>query len=452
MSEVLKKILVIDDYEDFRETLCEQLEGESLKILQAKNGKEAQGIISIEKPKLIISDLRMPEVHGLELLHWLKRNHPTSKIILMTGHPDMLERAEAIELGALGLLFKPFQYEELKSLIQKHFSLAREKSKTSERKEDDEKDFLQVTLKEFITGSNSKYPLYLKISNTRFVKIINKDEKVEVEEIDRLIKKGVKCLYIKRDDYNKYIALILKVNEVIKSKSSIDDEKKKKFLFHTNEVIMEKLYHSDFNRDDLVQAHSVVKSSLQVVSNNSTLSSLLKTLKDYGEHAYAHNLAVSLYSVMLSKQMGWHASKTLSFLSIGGLFHDIGIKKINSEITGKDYQIMTSEEKSAYEAHPVYGVEILTNIGDIPKEVLQIVMQHHERLNSTGYPFGLSHTSIYPLAQLVGLVDRFVELVLNHTPALSITPKAAVKKLIDENEGEFNKEMLKNLSSLFSVP
>ncbi|PTM56787.1 two-component system response regulator (stage 0 sporulation protein F) [Desmospora activa DSM 45169] len=117
MSLSDKKLLIVDDQYGIRVLLKEVFSREGLEVLQAANGKVALEIIQTEPPDLILLDMKMPGMDGLELLRHLKKEPLNIKVIMMTayGELDMVE--EATKLGALAHFTKPFDIEELRSEV-----------------------------------------------------------------------------------------------------------------------------------------------------------------------------------------------------------------------------------------------------------------------------------------------------------------------------------------------
>ncbi len=115
-----KKVLVVDDQYGIRLLLKEVFSKDTnIIIYQASNGKQALEVIQHEKPDLILLDMKMPGMDGIELLRRLKRLNTRAKVIMMTayGELDMVE--EASELGASAHFTKPFDIEELRSEVMK---------------------------------------------------------------------------------------------------------------------------------------------------------------------------------------------------------------------------------------------------------------------------------------------------------------------------------------------
>lgn len=112
-----KKVLVVDDQYGIRVLVKEVFSKYPLQVLQAANGIQALEMVQIERPDLILLDMKMPGMDGLEILRRLKKMDETLKVIMMTayGELDMVE--EATNLGALAHFTKPFDIEDLRSEV-----------------------------------------------------------------------------------------------------------------------------------------------------------------------------------------------------------------------------------------------------------------------------------------------------------------------------------------------
>ena len=100
-------ILTIDDEENIRDSFRMFLEDYDYQILEAKNGKEGLEVFYREKPDLVICDLRMPEIDGLEVIEKIKNSSPDTPIIVVSGTGIIGDAIEAINRGAWNYLLKP---------------------------------------------------------------------------------------------------------------------------------------------------------------------------------------------------------------------------------------------------------------------------------------------------------------------------------------------------------
>ncbi len=113
-----KSILVVDDESIVRVSCKRILEPEGFLVDLAADGYEAIELIKKQSYDIIITDLKMPKMDGLEVLQWIKKNSPASKVIVITGFstPEIAERS--VEAGATKYLEKPFTPETLISVVQ----------------------------------------------------------------------------------------------------------------------------------------------------------------------------------------------------------------------------------------------------------------------------------------------------------------------------------------------
>jgi DNA-binding NtrC family response regulator len=115
----MKKILIIDDDELMRETLISYLANEHYSVITAVNGSQGIELIKKEKPDVVFSDIRMPNLSGLELLRTIKGSDARIPFLLMTAYDDMESTIRAMQLGAYDYLEKPIEKEKFIFLIKR---------------------------------------------------------------------------------------------------------------------------------------------------------------------------------------------------------------------------------------------------------------------------------------------------------------------------------------------
>jgi DNA-binding NtrC family response regulator len=112
------KILVVDDNRELREILEEYLVGEGDNVEGAKNGKEALEKYRNNYYDLIITDLNMPELVGMELIKTIRQENEDTEFVIITGCASMDSAVEAIKIGAFDYIVKPFRMEELSVVVK----------------------------------------------------------------------------------------------------------------------------------------------------------------------------------------------------------------------------------------------------------------------------------------------------------------------------------------------
>jgi two-component system response regulator HydG len=120
MTEIIQgRILVVDDEVSLAEALKELIQFYGYEVDIAYNGSQAKETLSKQQFDLVISDIRMPVMDGIQLLSFIQQNHVETPVILISGFSDCNERM-AIEKGACCLVSKPVDIENLISLIKQH--------------------------------------------------------------------------------------------------------------------------------------------------------------------------------------------------------------------------------------------------------------------------------------------------------------------------------------------
>src|SRR4051812_37815531 len=115
----LRKILVVDDEESIREFFEIMLKREGYQVLSAANGKEGLDQLKKHQVDLIISDIQMPEMSGLQMLASVKEQDPEMPVVMITAFGSTDTAVEAMKLGASDYLQKPFKLDEVKIIIAK---------------------------------------------------------------------------------------------------------------------------------------------------------------------------------------------------------------------------------------------------------------------------------------------------------------------------------------------
>ncbi|MBC7898963.1 MAG: sigma-54-dependent Fis family transcriptional regulator [Saprospiraceae bacterium] len=115
----MSNILIVDDEQSYRQLLSLVFDGEGHSIRTASNGREALELLQIEPADVVISDVKMPDMDGIEMLRAVRETLPDLGVILMTAFASVETAREAFKLGADDFIQKPFDVEELKLIVRK---------------------------------------------------------------------------------------------------------------------------------------------------------------------------------------------------------------------------------------------------------------------------------------------------------------------------------------------
>ncbi len=115
----MNKILIVDDELNMRLVLAAMLKREGYEVASAADGFEALQILKSSRIAAVVTDLKMPRIDGMELLHRASQEYPEVPVIMITAHGTVATAVEALKKGALDYITKPFELEELKNIVSK---------------------------------------------------------------------------------------------------------------------------------------------------------------------------------------------------------------------------------------------------------------------------------------------------------------------------------------------
>jgi DNA-binding NtrC family response regulator len=135
------RVLVVDDEEDFLETLVNRLEKRGVEAAGVKSGEEALEIMKNKLFDVVLLDIKMPGgMDGIEALREMKKIQPLTEVILLTGHASIETSIEGMKLGAFDYLLKPVKLEELLTKMAEAF----------EKKDSHEQKIRKAKIKELL--------------------------------------------------------------------------------------------------------------------------------------------------------------------------------------------------------------------------------------------------------------------------------------------------------------
>jgi HD-GYP domain-containing protein (c-di-GMP phosphodiesterase class II) len=161
--------------------------------------------------------------------------------------------------------------------------------------------------------------------------------------------------------------------------------------------------------------------------NSRALLNLIGT-NETSEEFFLHATNVCSLSMMIGLDLGLSREENEK-LALGAFFHDVGELKYPAETLLRKGVMGQGELKSFLRTHPQYGVEMMEKIPNFPYEAIDVIHQHHERLNGSGQPSGKKDAQISTFAKIAMVVDLYDELCHHPDPAQSLTPSEALSYL-----------------------
>lgn len=299
--------------------------------------------------------------------------------------------------------------------------------------------YLPIATASISRASVLVFDLYLRRPGSSFTELYRSASyPIEAGDIERLRKDGVDRLYIKCENAEAYRDYLC--TEVLSDPEAPPTARVEALREATRAAFQEALVAND--QDSLVAVATGFGGQMSRVVVNDTIPfrELYSTLEhDY--YTFTHVCNVSVYCVMLARQMGIADAAELSQIAAGGLLHDIGKRHISPSILNKAGKL-TDDEWEQIREHPVNGFRELVERDDLIWPQLMMVYQHHEKLDGSGYPTGVFGDEIHPWARICCVADVFDALTCQR-PYRKPIPKSEVCEHLEKHAGTwFDPEMV----------
>ncbi|WP_410499065.1 HD-GYP domain-containing protein [Chitinibacter sp. S2-10] len=187
-------------------------------------------------------------------------------------------------------------------------------------------------------------------------------------------------------------------------------------------------------QETVAAAKQLVGTMLTSMFSNNDIAIHLMNEKAMGDDLYFHSLNTTVMALLLAREMKLPHSD-IETLGLAALMHDIGKVEVPDRILLKT-EALNHAEKSLYEQHCEWGVAAGKRAG-LPAEVLQIIAQHHEFCDGSGYPAGLKLDAIHPLARILVIVNAYDNYCNKVNPADSMTPHEGLSIMFSHQKAKF---------------
>ncbi|HZG58463.1 HD-GYP domain-containing protein [Paenibacillus sp.] len=172
---------------------------------------------------------------------------------------------------------------------------------------------------------------------------------------------------------------------------------------------------------------SVVDSILDDITAARDSMLMLVNIHASDHYLFQHSVNVCIYSVILGQAYGYSRDELFT-LGLGALLHDIGKTQLPQEVLLKPGRL-TAEEFEVIKSHSMIGFKMLKDEPNVPLLSAHIALQHHERIDGTGYPRAIRGGEIHEYARWVGLVDSYDAMTTNRVYRNAMLPHEAMERL-----------------------
>ncbi len=217
-------------------------------------------------------------------------------------------------------------------------------------------------------------------------------------------------------------------------------------------MLLYKEYEKTFQLLRKVFTTATAGGTLPILDIRNTTESLFRVIDHYNiltftpknvnvrEYILHNSILVAMTSYLLAK---WHGfpQKDLIPIALAGLFHDIGNIRVDSAILEKPGRLQLHELEEI-KRHTVYGYQILKGVAAINEGVKLVALQHHERLDGSGYPLALNGDKIHPYSKVVSIADIFHAMTSNRQHRKAESAYLVLEQLYKESFGKLDPTMV----------
>ena len=396
-------ILIVDDEADIRDIYEMVLRRAfMLEIVGAQSGNKAIEIIKRNGvPEIIISDLRMPDGDGHALYKAIQDNNWNVPFVISSSESVTVLKKKFPNIA--GYIEKPNIIGPVVEIVESVLG----KNKV-------EVDYVPIRISLLLRWGSANYDLFMKLSDSRFVKVIKADEAFIPSDAERFFSKNIQHLYITSTDADAYLKNFeANITMVLNSESSSSADLTVLTLESLESV--ERIASTlGWTPQVLEAAKHAVNLAIKAVCLEPNILKLFKQkLSDPTSKYSSHVSLLSLLTCGIAHQLGWVSESTQMKLGLAALLHDLTLdesvyqdiflwNQAASDLTDK------TPEVQKYRNHPIEAANLVLAMKNLPSDVDQIILQHHEMKDGTGFPRGLITSRITPLACVFIIVEDLI--------------------------------------------
>ena len=267
-------------------------------------------------------------------------------------------------------------------------------------------------------------------------------------DAQRLLSSGVEYVYISVRDHQKYSRTIEQTLENIIADRSVISEKKAQILYATSTELANQVLASPPDAEQINRTGNISRATVQMILNDTNAFSHLFETFNHDFYTATHMVNVCGMTISLGQQMGLVDSTLLQKIGTGAMLHDIGKQFIPLEILNAP-GTLTPGQMDIVKNHVKLGYDHLLEVANLPEEALAFVIEHHERMDGSGYPQGLKHDQISLLGRLAGIVDSF-DAMISMRPYRDIRFSAAdaLQTIEDEAPDKFDLDIVRAFAAV----
>jgi response regulator RpfG family c-di-GMP phosphodiesterase len=408
------RIILVDDDDAIRQSLIillENLIGEVF-ITECANSEQALTALQDEFPTdLVICDYEMGENTGAHVFSYLRSKARKIPFILHTKTPF-----ESIKVNFAA----DFPDENLQEYFlpkPQEFTVMRDhlvKLPVIQRSLKAQGQYHQIRIAYFLRHSRALCDVFIRLSDAKYVKIINRGDYFDQGLIQKYRDKEQRHLYIQNSDFDSFGSSLASHPFLVVDKNATPEQQ----LVATTLVVQDLAQTIGLTPSVIGLAKRQVEMVISEAKKIKGMRQLLLRLESRNDYIIDHSLMLSYLGVVLCDQLGWVTRNSREQLALAALFHDISIDDPDLamviDLGEPILKTLSKEEHKAFEHHPLLAAELVAPLVREFPGLEDIISQHHERPDGTGFPKKMAITRLRPLACLFIFCHHFVTHLYRH--------------------------------------
>tara|TARA_Y100000590_G_scaffold470772_1_gene670006 strand:- start:56543 stop:58006 length:1464 start_codon:yes stop_codon:yes gene_type:complete len=424
------KVLLADPNEEWISSAKKFLEEQLYKVDVVTNGKDVQLAMYNTKFFAVIMNIEIKDHSGLQVLKFLKTNYPSQRVVLI--HKPMTEEEKALsddiydeeaykKLGATEVLELPFEMNALHECLEGHQSLGdmmqsldkQDGQREEEEVKSEDDNYTKVKIDEFYTSKAVLFDVFIKLGAGRYLKILHAGDTFSKERIDKYKnEKNVDYLYFHVKDRRKYIQYTNFLTQKLIKTKGVGGDKKLSMLKNVSEKFLETAFQEGMKPQVMEQGKQVCENVYNLIEKDESLYKTLREWQDFDPSAYSHSYLTTVFAAAIIKRFEWQSKTTIEATAMACLFHDVGKMQLPKELIEKKKEDYTDEDWEQYKKHPELGAAMFEGNRTVGNSVQQMILQHHEYFDGTGFPHGKRGSKILTLSNIVCCANDFANTIV----------------------------------------
>ncbi|MGD2174399.1 MAG: HD domain-containing protein [Candidatus Brocadiaceae bacterium] len=265
------------------------------------------------------------------------------------------------------------------------------------------------------------------------------------EEVrERLLDHGVQELYVRSQDEGAYYEYVEENIESIIRDDLLPPEKASEIVYTSSSRVMEDVFEDPRSGKNLQRARRMVKGSVLSILKSPDSLWEMTAMASHDYYTYTHCVNVCMFLLAASRDLlAVTDPPRLERIGLGGMLHDIGKSQVPGQILNKPGKL-TAEEFELVKEHPPAGVELVSRHMDVPGITAEVIRNHHEHFDGSGYPDGRAEEDVSPVTRLSTIIDVYDALTTERCYAPARNPYGALELMLTAMRDQFDSSLLES--------